>query len=167
MPVRKLPMPDQDYLLSLFSYDPETGILSRKSSGFIVGNARMLPYPRIKIDGKTYVVHRIIWRMMTNGPMPDEVDHINNDRFDNRWCNLRAAERTDNMCNFRLKSNNKSGIKGVSWRKSNRKWAAQIQHNNKRLWLGIFDDPTQAQEVYLEAAKRLHGEFANDGFGPI
>lgn len=99
--------------------------------------------------------------------MPEEVDHINGIRSDKRWVNLRDATRGENMCNFLQRSNNRSGYKGVCWHKHTGKWVAQISLNKKVQHLGLFDDPVKAHVVYVEAAKRLHGEFANDGYGPI
>lgn len=160
-------MPDRDELLAYFEYDPDTGVLFRKKSGKIVGQADLLPYPRIKYRRKTYVTHRVIWRMMTDGPMPDEIDHINGIRSDNRWCNLRAATRGENMRNFRVRADNKSGLKGVHWHKRARCWVASISVDKKMKHLGCFSSPEEAHAAYVEAAKRLHGEFANDGNGPI
>lgn len=165
MPVRKLPIPDRAYLLSLFSYDPNTGSLVRRKNGKNACQAGL--YWRVRIDGVLYVAHRIIWRMAHDGDMPDELDHINGDKKDNRLCNLREATVSENMRNWKLRSNNKSGLKGVSYKTRCRKWVAQIQVNKKNRHLGLFNDPYEAYEVYLSAAAELHGEFANDGWGPL
>ena len=166
MPVLKLDLPTRDYLWQVFDYDPNTGIMTRRNTGKAVGTQGE-PYPRIKIRGKSYVAHRLIWRMMTDGLMPEEIDHINGVRTDNRWVNLRAATRGENMRNFRMRSNNTSGFKGVCWHKKARSWVAQIQVNKKCMHIGCFQTPELAHEAYWIEALKYHGEFANDGFGPI
>jgi len=61
----------------------------------------------------------------------------------------------------------KSGFKGVCLSSLHGKWMAQIQVDKKKIHLGLFDDPAEAHSAYVEAAIRLHGEYANDGNGPI
>jgi hypothetical protein len=89
------------------------------------------------------------------------VDHINGNSFDNRRCNLRVCEPLENWWNAQRRSDNTSGYKGVSWSKSNGKWAARIKRNRKRIHLGYFVKAEEAYAAYCEAAQRLHGEFAH------
>ena len=60
-------------------------------------------------------------------------------------------------------SSNTSGYKGVSWYKRDRKWQAGIKVNGKFIYLGLFNDPKEAHEAYIKAAKKHFGEFANSG----
>lgn len=83
-------------------------------------------------------------------------DHINGNRLDNQKANLRVCDNKQNAWNSRYK-NNKSGYTGVSWDKG--AWQAKITFNRKFIYLGRFDTPEEAHEVYNQAAKKLRGEF--------
>jgi len=91
---------------------------------------------------------------------PNDTDHINGDRADNRIVNLRLATRAENQRNKRMSSRNQTGYKGVHWRTKNQKWTAIINDRGKNVFLGYFDDPKSAHAAYCDAAKRFHGEFA-------
>jgi len=94
---------------------------------------------------------------------PNDTDHKNGIRDDNRWTNLRAATKNQNMANMRKHRNNKSGFKGVSFHKESRKWVAFIQLNGKNKSLGYFKKPIEAHKAYCEVADKHHGEFSNHG----
>lgn len=152
----------------LLDYDPLTGIFRwrdmpqgrRSLIGEVAGFPGNNGHWRIQIDGRTYQAHRVAWLYMT-GVMPvEEVDHENLKRSDNRWENLRLATHAQNMSNTSARATNTSGFKGVSLFKQSGKWKAQIQSEGKGYHLGLFDTPEAAHAAYVEAANRLHGEFA-------
>jgi hypothetical protein len=117
----------------------------------------------IWIDGKRYYAHRLAWLYMT-GKFPDQqIDHIDQDGTHNIWRNLREATNTQNAANSRRR-NNASGFKGVFWQRS-RRWRASIMVNSRRIHLGYFNTPEEAYAVYLAAAQKYFGEFANGGEG--
>jgi hypothetical protein len=156
-------------LREILDYDSETGIFRYKQStsdrmrvGDVAGwKAR--GYVKINISYETYRAHHLAW-MFVHGEFPaDEIDHIDGDRSNNAISNLRLATRGQNACNIRLRSDNRSGLKGVSWDKNRGKWLAQIKANRKNFTLGRFDTPEQAHAAWATAAKRLHGEFFNPG----
>jgi len=95
--------------------------------------------------------------------MPEYVDHINNNRCDNRWSNLRGVDRAGNAMNALMRKDNKSGVKGVSWKKKNSKWVVQASINGRVRHIGLFDDLELAELVAIEAREKYHGEFANHG----
>ena len=105
---------------------------------------------RIKIGTKASVAaHRLAW-YIANGVAPlDEIDHIDGDGMNNRIANLREASSSVNKRNSRLRSDNTSGIAGVSWRKSEGKWAAYSHGMGKMIWLGLFDDVGSASVAVL------------------
>jgi hypothetical protein len=160
------------YLQSIMDYDPETGSLRWKHradaspewnsnhAGKPAGASHKRGYRRIKIDRREYQAHRLVWLWVTGNWPQAEIDHINLDRADNRFCNLRAASRSQNKMNKPRQSNNTSGFKGVSWNRSRQKWLAQIKHDGQVRYLGFFDDPSAAHAVYCEAADKYFGEFA-------
>ena len=90
----------------------------------------------------------------------DEIDHKDCNPRNNQISNLRPATRSQNAMNCKVRSNNKSGYKGVIWRKDLQKWQAYITVNRKRIHLGFFDDPKEAYAAYCKAARKYHGEFA-------
>lgn len=90
-----------------------------------------------------------------------QVDHINKNKLDNQKENLRICTSSQNQHNRPINQNNTSGYKGVTWHKGSGKWHAQIMINKKNKYLGSFDSPETAYEVYCESAKLLHKEFAS------
>ena len=87
------------------------------------------------------------------------VDHIDGDGLNNRRNNLRLATNAQNQFNQRMRSDNKSGYRGVSFRKSDGTWTAQIKANGRRHYLGIYKTPEEAHAAYCKASAELHGEF--------
>lgn len=85
-------------------------------------------YRRVSIGQKGYYVHRIIWEMH-NGPIPSgmQVDHVNHARDDNHLHNLRLVTPSRNVMNASLSARNTSGVTGVSFDKSARRWYAHMR----------------------------------------
>ena len=92
------------------------------------------------------------------------VDHINGNPLDNRKSNLRICTNAENQRNKGVYKNNKSGYKGVHWFKRDKKWQAQIKHNNKSIHIGLYEDKEEAARAYDKKAKELHGNFKNLNF---
>lgn len=99
-------------------------------------------------------------RVVMDAPGNLMVDHINHNGLDNRRCNLRLADDFQNQYNRRVSVANKTGYKGVSYIKADRKWSATIRCMGNRNYLGRFDSPEAANAAYVQASKRLHGEFS-------
>ena len=117
-------------------------------------------YRDVSIDKRAYPVHRIIY-LMVHGEWPaGEIDHINGIKHDNRIANLRVATHTQNMANKGAYKNSKTGVKGVSYHKRDRKYYVCISASGKQHHVGSFKTIADAQQAYAEAAKRLHGDFA-------
>lgn len=91
-------------------------------------------------------------------------DHINGNGIDNRRSNLREATDTQNLHNQGLSKNNRSGYKGVHWRKTTRRWKAVIGVNGTQRILGEFHTREEAGRAYDDAARELYGEFARLNF---
>ncbi|WP_420908371.1 HNH endonuclease [Aureimonas altamirensis] len=93
------------------------------------------------------------------GAMPDAyVDHVNWDKSDNRWSNLRQATPAQNMWNRRAPQTSATGCKGVE--RILDRYRARIKANGRRHDLGCYDTLEQASRAYQDAAKRYHGDFA-------
>lgn len=114
------------------------------------------------------LLHRAIMVRVIGCPIPDGMvtDHINGDTLDNRRDNLRLCTRTQNNYNRRTNTENATGFKGVSKRPSGR-FRACIKIDGVNKNLGTYDTPEEANAVYVEAAKRIAGNFANDGNGAL
>lgn len=157
----------KDELMAVLNYDPETGVftwrvkMSQKMPGSRAGNLQPHGYIKIRINRRHYYAHRLAWLYMSGEWPKEEVDHINGDRSDNRWANLRAASRNENQCNVRLSVANTSGVRGVVWCKSTSRWRAQIKLRRKMFHVGRYDSIEEAAAAYADAARKLHGKFAN------
>ena len=136
----------------------------RKSvkNGKKVGTSGGNGYLNVDIDKCRYRVHRLVF-MMFNGYLPEEVDHINNNRTDNRIENLRASDKTTNKHNSLKPITNTSGIKGVSWHKKNKTWRCCLWTNNKPKEVCGFETKELAQEFMELWREMAHGSFANHG----
>lgn len=135
---------------------------SRKSSrnGKRVGTAGGNGYLDVNINKKRYRVHRVIF-LMFHGYFPEEVDHINNNRMDNRIENLRKSDKTTNKHNSLMPKTNTSGIKGVSRYRNS--WRCVLWTNNKPKEVSGFKTKELAKE-FIELWREIaHGEFANHG----
>lgn len=110
----------------------EVGTIHRQSGGkhYRIGN----------INRRLYRMHRVAWAIHYGAWPNGEIDHINGNGCDNRICNLRDVNSSENRANVRRQSNNTSGVTGVTWDKNRRKWKAQIKKNGKIINIGRFDD---------------------------
>jgi hypothetical protein len=160
------PLPSQEKLLCLFDYDNKSGLLIWKhkkhstSSGKIAGY-KSRGYIKIQIDGLEFMAHRIIWKIVTKfDPSHMQVDHINGNKSDNRFLNLRLASNAENAMNRSISARNTTGYKGVSYSNHRKKWVATIRIDGKSIYLGGYQTAEIAHMAYCKAAKELHGDFA-------
>ena len=86
------------------------------------------------------------------------VDHINGNKLDCRRINLRIGTASQNKKN-RKRQPNASGVKGVDWRATHKKWRARIRCETKLFHLGYFNSAADAEQAYEKAAQELFGEF--------
>lgn len=160
--------------LELFRYDYETGVLywrrrvnSRVPKTLEAGTQRKSNSDgclNVSVNGRLYPVHRVVM-LMCYGFYGEglEVDHINHVRNDNRLFNLRFATRSENRKNQSVSSKNTSGVTGVYFSKSKKKYIAQIKVNRETIYLGIFDTLEGATEARRQADRKYkfnnnHGE---------
>lgn len=142
----------QKQVKEIYSYNPDTGIFLRK--GDYVGITESSnKYLRAHYRGKTYSVHRLIWIYMTGDAPANDVDHIDHDRQNNKWENLRLVSRKQNMQNAIKSKANTSGFTGVVWCKQQRQWQAQIMIDGKTKKLGRHDSKIDAVAARIRANK--------------
>lgn len=161
----------QAKLKELFTYDPETGVLvwNNRSSEVDHYNTAYMGNPAgcvgtggyiyIKIAGRRYVAHRLIWTLV-HGALPDglQIDHINGDPADNRLCNLRLATQSQNQMN-RHADSRRDLPKGV-YANRHGGYRAETTFMGVRLSTSSHKDLALITSIQQELEMRLHGEFA-------
>lgn len=153
----------QDELTELLSYNPETGVFTRKKwrssnavAGAIAGTAHTKGYIAIWVNGRRHMAHRLAWLYMY-GELPEkQIDHINRNKADNRIANLRLADNSENQQNVATTRNNKSGAVGVFWNRRHNRWFSNIVVNRKPIHLGSFTDFDEAVAARKQAEGRYH-----------
>jgi len=131
-------------------------------AGGIAGCLNHDGYIHIKINGKSYLAHRLAWFYTYEVWPRNKLDHRDTIRHHNWIDNLREATKKQNNQNVGLKSNNTSGFKGVSRKKGGNKWVANINYNGKKRHLGYFNTPEEAAAQYQLFAEKIHGEFLHE-----
>jgi hypothetical protein len=150
-----------EQLREMLHYEPETGIF-RWRKGRIAGALAGMPlngYIRISLGehGAEYA-HRLAWLYMTGEAPAKFVDHIDCDRANNRWANLRLATPDQNRANTRRQARNSAGAKGVIPYRGG--FRATIQVRGEQILLGDFNTLEEAAAAYAGAAKVAHRDFA-------
>lgn len=166
-----------DRLREAFQYDPATGQFisripgpsrgggGRRAVGKVAGCLLPSGYVVISLDKGKYRAHRLAWFYMTGSPAPADlqIDHINGNRADNRWANLRLATQVQNSANM-LRPHRSDAAKGVS-RYENPKtgtvrFRSHITVSGRTHHLGSFPTLREAKAAYLSAARENFGAFA-------
>ena len=119
-------------------------------------NWRMIrQYVGTTVKGKTLYLHRLVLKAEPG----QFVDHINNDKLDNRKSNLRFCTHSQN-CRNRIGFKKDRPYKGLSYDKQKDWYKVVIYVNGKRKYIGGSKDPKKAAEMYDRAAIQYYGEFA-------
>ena len=116
-------------------------------------------YRRTRYNGRLIAKHRVIF-FEHHGWWPDEIDHIDGDRYNNAIENLRAVTHTENTRNAKLRKDSTTKIKGVSWHQASNKWRVQVRANKIHVCDKYIDDLELAELVAIEAREKYHGKFA-------
>lgn len=172
-------VPSQELLREFLVYDAETGFLywrqrdqkwfpdvrasriwNTKNAGNRAFKTKTAGYFSGGILGVNYLAHRVIWKYV-HGIDPDQIDHINGNRTDNRLENLRDVPEVLNHRNQKLRSDNSTGAVGVTRRPSGR-YRAQISLAGAGIYIGDFDTVEEASAARL-AVSREHGFHVNHG----
>lgn len=160
----------QEELKQVLIYNPQTGIFNWKikkngikpckSAGCFCKDG----YARIRINQKLYTAHRLAFLYMI-GSIPEQVDHIDMDKKNNKWENLRSSNNAKNSANKTKYKNNKSGFKGVHFVKNRKKcWESSIKVNGIKFFIGYFNTAEEAAIAYDKKAIELLGEYSNINF---
>ena len=104
---------------------------------------------------------KFLHRLLLKAPSNKLVDHINRNPLDNRRANLRLCTASENNVNMKLRKDNKSGFRGVSWHSSAKKWASEIKYEGVKMFIGTYHDLDEAIGARLTAELEYFGEFCN------
>lgn len=141
-------------------YNPDTGRFTRRSNGTPMEHLCGSGYYCLNLFKRSRLAHRMAYYYMT-GRLPEKVDHIDGNRLNNEWKNLREATHAENMWNTGMITTNASGVKGVHWHKKYKKWVAEIRANKKKYYVGSFSNIEDARLAIEARRKELHGGFYN------
>ncbi|TDX21647.1 AP2 domain-containing protein [Modicisalibacter xianhensis] len=176
---------DPEVVRELLHYDPDTGTFTwrerplekfkeevhwkrwnsrfkGKKAGCIATFATGYQAIYIRIGKNAHYAHRLAWVYMTGDQPPKIVDHINRDATDNRWGNIRSGEN-NNCRNRSMYVTNTSGVNGVTWSNTRKKWVAQSKTiengRHKAIYLGGYEEMEDA----IAARRRWERE---NGYAP-
>jgi hypothetical protein len=160
------PSPPIEILNQLVYYDKDQGCLFwKQTKGRMIADEPCLcigsnGHHIIQINGKQYQVSRIIWFMHYGSDAECTIDHKDTDKLNDHISNLRLATIGQNNCNVAPRSNNKSGIRGLSFDSTRLKWKASVGLHGKVISLGRFKGKILAIKAIKEARSKLQKEFA-------
>ena len=111
---------------------------------------------------KSMNVHRLVANTFIDNPEGKRcIDHINNDRLDNKVANLRYATYTENQQNALMRKDNTSNVKGVYFEKNAKKWRAQITIDGIQIHLGYFKNIEDAKKARIDKVNEAFGVYKN------
>lgn len=162
----------------MLEYFPDTGMFVWKHfrfksgkrnsqfAGKVAGSLSDEGYVVIVIEKRIYKAHRLAWYGMTDIWPEDQIDHKNNVRSDNRWCNLREATNQTNQFNRHANKNSKLGVKGVHIAPNmlNKPYKVMIRKDGKKFHLGYFATIEEAKAAYDAKENELAGDYAKSNW---
>lgn len=157
-----------DRLYEVIEYNPDTGEFTNKISGIRrikgsrAGSITSHGYYNITIDNMVFRAHRLAWFYSFKEWPIGIIDHIDQDKLNNRLDNLREATETKNKYNTKIQSNNTSGFRGVSFDTHSGKYKASIRINRVLKNLGRYNTAEEAAVAYNTAAKEIQQEFYSE-----
>lgn len=149
-------------LREVVHYDPATGLFTNRAPrkkirvGDLAGTVDVESgYVALGIDRKRHYGHRLAFLYMTGAFPVGQADHINGDRSDNRWANLRDVPRQTNQQNKR-KASISSTCKLLGAYRKRDKWESKIRTPEGVVRLGVFDTAQAAHDAYILAKRKFH-----------
>jgi hypothetical protein len=124
-------------------------------------NSNTTGYRQARVNGSMVCAHCLAWLIMTGAFNSTDIDHIDGNKKNNKWSNLRLVNRSENCRNKSKRSDNSSGVTGISLKKSSGKWQAYIYHD-RHIHLGYYDSLEDAILVRKRAEKE-YGYHENHG----
>lgn len=173
------PMPPLEYLKECFDYDAESGLLTWRGrprahfvstqamntfnanfKGRLAGHTDRRGYLFVHVEGKLWLAHRVIWKMVRGVDPAGHVDHRDNNKSNNRFSNLREASHQQNSFNRGASAKSRTGVKGVTWDASRCKYAAWVTVEGRTKSVGRYSSIREAQDAQVAAERTAYGEFS-------
>ena len=166
---------DVDTVKAMLNYDVNTGIFvwlvkrPKVNIGTVAGRQDKDGYNEISLFGKRYKAHRLAWFIMTGKWPTNQIDHINGDKTDNSWSNLREATKQQNMMNVPCRRHNKLGYKNIHSKVVGdyEYWGLSITHQNGKRFEKSYNKKLYSLEDVIKIRDDMyseyHGEYANNG----
>lgn len=172
-------LPSPEVLRQLLRYEPETGKLfwrereqdwflskracaswnSRYAGKEALNTVNTHGYLQGTLLTEKVQAHRVAWAIQCGAFAVCCIDHIDGNRANNKWGNLREATYEQNNQNRKTSSRSKSGTKGVTWNPARKMWQARIGAGGRRMFLGLFSEKSDAARAYHDASVAMHGDF--------
>ena len=133
----------KDYIRLNFTYDAETGGISRNDKKKSCGSYDSYGYLKIKIKGRSFSAHRLAWFLYYGVEPSKELDHINGDRADNRILNLMEVTRAENNYNRYHRPNKATGCVGISTKNCKSHILYQVHYRNKNYYFDSLEEAIQ------------------------
>ncbi len=152
----------RDFLLNIFRYDRETGLLFwknhwHKNKLYLIGKEagciykdHKNYYKKITLANKNQMVHQLIYFLET-GEIPEVIDHIDGNGLNNRMSNLRNITTRKNLQNTKRHRNGK--LVGAHFHKKENRWRSTINIQGTKITLGRFKTELEAHERYTQELK--------------
>ena len=146
------------------TYDPDTGLFKWVNpggsgvfkQGWFAGTIDN-SYAHIRVNRKKYKAHRLAWFLMKGEWPKNQIDHIDGNRSNNKFNNLRDVTPSVNMQNMKKPNGlNTLGYLGVHFDNARQKYTARLTLNGKKEFLGRFETAEEAYEAYLQAKRLRH-----------
>lgn len=139
-------------------------IRNKETKKNLVGGIHKSGYRSVNLrrQNKTYYtyIHRHLAETFIGNTDGKIIDHIDGNKLNNNLQNLRICTIQENVRNQKARYGF-SKYKGVHFNKRDKRWAARICVDRKRMWLGYFKDEKDAALAYNKAAKLHFKEFAD------
>lgn len=147
-------------LRELLHYDPDTGLFTwrhtrpKAPAGAVAGSRQRIGYTVIRIDGHLHYAHRLAWLHTTGAWPAASIDHVDGDKGNNRWANLRDVAHAVNCAN-QHRAQGAAGMLGAVWNSRTQNWRGVITRDDKQIHLGTFATAAEANAAYLAARDDL------------
>jgi hypothetical protein len=140
-------------LWELYDFDPFNGKLISKTTGkHVKGFLNKFGYLRMNVWYQGRPIQRpysrVVWAWCYGYWPSQQVDHINRNKLDNRYWNLRDVSA-------RVNNQNRGNFNGGYFRRSTGLWVAQAYINKKVTYLGSFSTLEESRNAYWQAIHRL------------
>lgn len=144
-------------VLELFDYDPSTGHLLRKiristrgTVGSIAGGTKVA-YRYLMIDNIEIPLHHVVWFHQKGEWPKDDLAFDDRDPRNTRIENLVEQSKTETVAKGKIRSTNKSGVKGISWGVTDKLWQVHLYGNYGTRAVGSFKTIEEAKAALANA----------------